>query len=97
MLDMNKYKDAIVQAAWDSGVLIVGTTDYDISSNDDIPVLRLGIASAVHKDEIAKAFTDSLDKSLGGSSPFGVVAMSPMYALGMSVMLYKDNRWVYDS
>lgn len=92
---IDQYKDAIIQAVWDTGVESVGTDEESISGRDDLPVLRVGVALAKYKDKTVSDFERSLENSLGKDQPFAVVGMPPRDVAGMSVILYRGGAWRY--
>ena len=90
-----QYKDAILMAAWDAGLVAVGTDEESVSGRDEWPVLRIGVQSAEDKDKAVYSFKHSLEHSLGKDQPFSVVGMPEEDALGMSVILCNRGNWVY--
>lgn len=92
---IEQYKDAILQAVWDSGVISVGTDEESASGRDDWPVLRVGVVEFSKKDVEVSRFKESLRKSIGNDQPFSVVGMPPRDASSMPVVLYRGGDWVH--
>lgn len=90
---LDQYKDAILQAVWDSGVMSVGTDEESASGRDEWPVLRVGIVEVSEKDIEVLRFKESLKNRTGEDQPFSVVGMSPRDVAGMSVILYRGGAW----
>ena len=91
MLDINKYKDAIMDAAWDASVTSIGLDAEDMLDTADFPTLVLGVRSV----DVPTEFINTLKEVLGASQPFLVTVVPVNVADNCDVLLVKNKKWVY--
>jgi hypothetical protein len=96
MLDINKYKDVILQAAWDSGVHFVSIQDYDLRQDSDVPTLIISDGLLLTSDETKEKFKKYVNSHVDLDTGFGVVVFPTYQAKQIGVPLVRDNLWCYD-
>lgn len=96
MLDVNKYKDAIMDAAWDASVTSIGLDAEDMLDTADFPTLVLGVRSVdMRRVDVPTEFINTLKEVLGESQPFLVTVVPVNVANNCDVLLVKNKKWVY--
>lgn len=97
MLDMNKYKDAIMDAVWDARVTSIGMDAEDLESTADFPTLVLGVRAADKRHvDTCKEFLTTLRDALGDSQPFTLSVVPVSVADDCDVQIVRDKKWVYE-
>ena len=97
MLDLSKYKETIMNAAWDSDVSVIGMDAEDIKSTADFPTLVLGVWSACGDvKNVKKIFMSTIISMLKDDQPFTFEVTSVRDAERCDVILLRNGKWIYE-
>lgn len=97
MLDLNKYKEAIMDAVWDARVTSIGMDAEDLESTADFPTLVLVVWSACGDvKSVKKTFMSTITSMLKDDQPFTFEVTSVRDADKCDVILLRNGKWVYE-
>ena len=89
---IDQYKDAIEQAAWETGVPVIAADSMAIDGTEEIPTLYLLSPSKQSGYSLQKEFEESLRKLIGAEQPFMAYAASPRLVRA-NTEIYSFGEW----
>ena len=89
---LDKYRDAIEQAAWETGTPLITADSRTIDGFEEIPMLYILAPNKASCKELQTEFETSLEKSLGEDQPFMVYAAPPNLVKSLT-KVYSIGEW----
>lgn len=92
-VDIRDYKDAIMEAAWETGIRFIATTSWGASGLAERPTLYI-VTTFLGKEELVPAFCEVLNKMTGDPLLFFIDAISYSDYTLMGGKVVFNGKWI---